>query len=182
MPAIGGDRRIDLYCRRARSTKGGTMRRRFYLAACLLRAPQAGAASVDCAKASRPVERLICGDPALSAAVEVLADADAVATVLGPQIIRADQRAWMTQCDKLAKAVDLVAAYSDRTAGNRRAPGDGARRRRRRGREGLSARSRGGNGPRLRGARIDKVVIFWAGGADDFTAISPARRRRQERR
>ena len=158
------------------------MRRRFYLAACLLRAPQAGAAGVDCAKASRPVERLICGDPALSTAVAVLADADAVAAALGPQIIRADQRAWMTQCDKLAKAVDLVAAYSDRTAGNRRAPGDGARRRRRRCREGLSARSRGGNGPRLRGARIDKVVIFWAGGADDFTAISPARRRRQERR
>jgi uncharacterized protein len=97
------------------------MRRRFYLAACLLRAPRAGAAGVDCAKASRPVERLICGDPALSTAVAVLADADAVAAALGPQIIRADQRAWMTQCDKLAKAVDLVAAYSDRTAGNRRA-------------------------------------------------------------
>jgi hypothetical protein len=136
------------------------MRRCFYLAACLLRAPQAGAASVDCAKASRPAERLICGDPALSTAVEVLADADAVATALGPQIIRAGQRAWMAQRDKLANAVDLVAAYSDRTAGNRR----------RRGRECLSARPRGGNGPRLRGARIDKVVIFWAVGADDFTA------------
>jgi hypothetical protein len=44
------------------------MRRFFALAACLLRASQAGAASFDCAKASTPVETTICGDPALAAA------------------------------------------------------------------------------------------------------------------
>jgi hypothetical protein len=97
------------------------MRGRFYLAACLLRGPQAGAANLDCAKASWPVDRLMCGAGALSTAVEMPADADAVATALGPQIIRADQRAWTTRCDKLAKAVDLVAADADGTAGNRRA-------------------------------------------------------------
>jgi uncharacterized protein YecT (DUF1311 family) len=93
------------------------MRRFFYLSACLLWVSHADAASFDCAKASMPVETMICGDPALSAADEALAAifAEALAAALEPQLLRAEQRDWVRQRNKLAKTTDLAAAYRDRT-------------------------------------------------------------------
>jgi uncharacterized protein YecT (DUF1311 family) len=80
-------------------------------------AAPAAAASFNCAKASTPVETMICGDPALSAADEALAAifAEALAATLDPQPLRTEQREWMRQRNKLAKTTDLAAAYRDRT-------------------------------------------------------------------
>ena len=76
------------------------MGRVILLAACLfLIGAEARAASFDCAKAAAPVEKTICGDPALSQADERLAGAfaAALAVTLDPRSLRTEQRQWLAE-------------------------------------------------------------------------------------
>jgi uncharacterized protein len=94
------------------------MRRLLYLAACLLWISQAGAASFDCAKASTPVEQIICDDPELSRLDETLAATltAAAAATLDPQALLREQRRWLARRDSGATIGDLPASYRDRIA------------------------------------------------------------------
>src|SRR5579883_2484386 len=87
------------------------------VAACLVSlASPAAAASFDCAKATRAVERTICADAALSRADEELAKAfaAALAASLDPQGLRAAQHEWLAQRDKLSDAAALARSYRSR--------------------------------------------------------------------
>ncbi len=85
----------------------------------LLRPPlPVQAASFDCAAASSRVERMICADPALSAADNGLGTvfAEAMSVSPHPQAVRAEQRQWIASArDKAATANDLLTAYQHRT-------------------------------------------------------------------
>ena len=77
----------------------------------------ADAASFDCARATTPVERKICTDPALSSADSQLGrDFDAaLALSLDPAGLRASQTEWLTQSrDKTTASDGLVEAYARR--------------------------------------------------------------------
>lgn len=82
----------------------------------ILYAAHAQAASFDCGKAGTATEKLICSDGALSKADESLAAvfAQAVATTLDPQNLRADQRDWLGQRNKIADAAALQHSYASR--------------------------------------------------------------------
>jgi uncharacterized protein len=85
------------------------------LLACL--APACRAASFDCTAARSNAEVLVCGDPALSALDETLAQAFAAAAAEVPKAatLRAEQRQWITeQRDKASDAQAMRAAYDDR--------------------------------------------------------------------
>ncbi|MBP0496479.1 lysozyme inhibitor LprI family protein [Pararoseomonas indoligenes] len=83
----------------------------------LLAGPVAQAASFDCSQARSSVERMICGDPALSALDEQLAAAYRTATSAGnsPQI-RTAQREWMTERNRCAAPSCVRSAYERRIA------------------------------------------------------------------
>jgi uncharacterized protein len=77
----------------------------------------ARAASFSCAKASTPIERSICADPALSALDDQLGDAFNAALVLSldPTSLRADEADWLThERSYAATNGTLSAAYADR--------------------------------------------------------------------
>lgn len=78
----------------------------------------AAAASFDCAKAATPVEKMICADPALSAADEKLASTfgHALGITLDPQNLRDDQRRWIGLRNKLETADALATSYRNRIA------------------------------------------------------------------
>lgn len=84
------------------------------LAAVALFAGPARGASFDCAKAASPIEKLICGDPALSSADEALATAwrDGLAATLDRPALREDQRQW--QRNRGTVAADLLTSYRNR--------------------------------------------------------------------
>jgi uncharacterized protein len=71
-------------------------------------------ASFDCAKATPPIEKLICGDPTLSAADEAIAIAwqAALAASLDRTALRDEQRSW--QHKRPATAPELEASYRRR--------------------------------------------------------------------
>ncbi len=103
------------------------MRRAGLAVACLiLSVSQAGAASFDCAKASRPADKLICSDPALSQADSTLADAykramSAQRSDADRAALREAQRAWIAgrdaKCLRNASAVACMkTAYDLRIA------------------------------------------------------------------
>lgn len=80
--------------------------------------PAAHAASFDCAKASAPVEEMVCGNEVLSELDSALADAYALARVRvmdDGALLRAEQRQWIASrrnsCDSEAC---LEAVYRDR--------------------------------------------------------------------
>lgn len=87
-----------------------------WLAALTLLPFPAHAASFDCAKAAQPIEKLICGDPALSKADETMAAAyqSALTATLDPPALRDDQRDW--QRNRPTTASDLQATYAKRIA------------------------------------------------------------------
>lgn len=80
-------------------------------------AAPAQAASFDCAVARSNAEKLICGDPALSALDDALAKAfaDAVAVVQHPVALREDEREWIVQeRDSAPDAQAMRTAYQNR--------------------------------------------------------------------
>jgi uncharacterized protein YecT (DUF1311 family) len=87
-------------------------------ASLLLCGSTARAASFDCAKASIPVEKTICADPALSTADERLAEAFAAATgaTLRPAALRAEQLKWLSARGTLTNTAALLKSYQRRTA------------------------------------------------------------------
>lgn len=85
------------------------------LLACL--AAQARAASFDCAAARSNSEKLICGDPTLSALDEALAKAfsDAISVVQHPVALREDEREWIVQeRDSATDVQTMRTAYQNR--------------------------------------------------------------------
>ena len=77
----------------------------------------APAASFDCAKAATAVEKMVCGDPALSRLDEVLADAyrRALSASAEPETLKARQREWLRAGrDVCTDAACLTQAYRKR--------------------------------------------------------------------
>jgi uncharacterized protein len=74
------------------------------------------AASFDCAKAATPVEKMVCGDSALSKADEALAQAyaAALAATLDTHTLRTDQVEWIGRRNKLTTVVRLLESYQHR--------------------------------------------------------------------
>ncbi len=84
-----------------------------------LAVPLAQAAGFDCAAAASRTERLICANPALSAADSELSAAlgAALAASPHPQTVRIDQRRWIASArDKSMSPADLLQLYRTRTA------------------------------------------------------------------
>jgi len=77
-------------------------------------AGDASAASFDCAKASLPIEKTICADPALSKADEALAAAwrASLAASLDKPALRNDQGEWLR--GRTGNASELTSAYRER--------------------------------------------------------------------
>jgi uncharacterized protein YecT (DUF1311 family) len=95
---------------------------RLALALSLLAAP-AYAASFDCAAARAPVERMICGDAALSHLDDDLAAAYATAVDAVPRVdlLRAEQREWIAKRDKATDVSVMRTAYQERITALRQA-------------------------------------------------------------
>lgn len=83
-----------------------------------LLAPAVSAAGFDCARAARPVEKLICGDAELSRQDEALAAAykDLLAASADPAGLRAAQRDWLKARDACRSDACLKSAYAERLA------------------------------------------------------------------
>lgn len=83
---------------------------------------QAGAASFDCAKASHPVEKMVCASPTLSKLDEDLAQAfrQRLAVVLDKNALRGQQKDWnavlRTRCAKGCPATDIETQYREQVA------------------------------------------------------------------
>lgn len=80
--------------------------------------PTARAASFDCAKAASPTEKAICRDPALSRQDEAVAAAYKAALTLWPAgnwatYIRAEQRNWLKDRDRICKGGDVACLKRD---------------------------------------------------------------------
>jgi len=77
----------------------------------------ASAANFDCTKATTPVERVVCANPALSAADDRLAErfAAAMARTLDPQTLRREQRKWLALTRRQPPVAEYLAqSYRDR--------------------------------------------------------------------
>ena len=75
------------------------------------------AANFDCAKPANPVEKVVCADPALSAADAQLTQrlADAMARSLDPDQLHDEQRQWLGRLEKGdADPATIAAAYQNR--------------------------------------------------------------------
>ena len=87
------------------------------LGSLLAMAPLARAASFDCAKAKLPVEKMLCSDAALSDLDGRLASSyrRALALVSNPELLKAEQRSWLTiERKKCADVACLRQAYQQR--------------------------------------------------------------------
>jgi uncharacterized protein len=95
---------------------------------------EAQAASFDCSKARKPVERMICADASLSSLDDRLAAAFTAAST-GPSSsqVRADQRRWIELRDQCTSPICVTVLYRTRIeelgeAGATSAPSAGAQR------------------------------------------------------
>ena len=91
----------------------------FIVAGGFLFSELANAASFDCNKASRPVERMICSDPELSKLDEamVVAFRNAIGAAADSSTVRAEQRGWIVDSrNKCDTAACLKQAYQSRIA------------------------------------------------------------------
>ena len=83
------------------------------LAALFASAPTTSAPSFDCARASSPVERIVCADPALAEADRLLAAVYSKARRTAG--MRRDQREWLARRDSCANPACIAFSYEDRT-------------------------------------------------------------------
>ena len=90
----------------------------FVMAAAMSAVPAAGA-SFDCARATTPVEKMVCASPELSTLDEHMARYYAAARLAlgeGGQCLQPDQREWLRRRDRCADTACLKQVYADRLA------------------------------------------------------------------